>query len=120
MIDTGFNGNFDTGVETVRLPRVNQLMLPRDGGFGGAAPGAPFNHDADHDGINDSYGNGTFSTPPLIEAADTAPFFHTNASSTIEAAIRFYTTDAFKNSAAGNGSAIALTDLEIANIGKFL
>jgi hypothetical protein len=119
-VAAGFNRNFDTGVETVRVARVDELLIPRDGGFGGAAPGAPFNHDADNDGINDSYGNGTFSAPPLIEAADTGPFFHTNAFETIEDAITFYTTSAFGSSVAGGGTPIALTATEIANIGKFL
>jgi cytochrome c peroxidase len=116
----GFNRNFDTGVETVRVADLNTLGISHDGGFGGGAPGAPFNHDADHDGVNDSFGNGTFSTPPLIEAADTGPFFHTNAFATIEDAITFYTTPAFANSPAGGGTAIALTPTEIANIGKLL
>jgi hypothetical protein len=114
----GVNRNFDTGVERARPAGL--AGLPHDGGFGAAAAGAPFNHDADGDGVLDSYGNGTFNTPPLIEAADTAPFFHNNAAETIEDAVRFYTSDAFKFSAAGNGNAIALTEQEIANIGKLL
>lgn len=116
----GFNRNFDTGIETVRIADLNTLGIPHDGGFGGAAPGVPFNHDSDGNGINDSYGNGTFSTPPLVEAADSGPFFHTNAFETIEEAITFYTTSAFGNSAAGGGTPIALTATEITNIGKFL
>lgn len=119
-VAAGFNRNFDTGVETVRVPDLNAQGIPHDGGFGGGAPGAPFNHDADRDGINDSFGNGTFSTPSLIEAADTAPFFHTNAFDTIEDAITFYTTAAFANSPAGGGNAITLSATEIANLGKFL
>lgn len=116
----GFNRNFDTGIETVRLAELNTQNIPHDGGFGGGAAGAPFNHDSDHDGTNDSYGNGTFSTPPLIEAADTAPFFHSNSHATIEDAVAFYTTTAFANSAAGGGAAIALSADEIANIAKLL
>lgn len=116
----GFNRNFDTGVESARLAVLDMQSIPHDGGFGGAAPGAPFNHDSDRDGINDSYGNGTFSTPPLIEAADTGPFFHTNAFVTIEDAIAFYTTSAFANSPAGGGNPIALSAADITNIGKFL
>lgn len=116
----GFNRNFNTGIETVRIPRVDQLNIPHDGGFGGGAPGAPFNHDSNGDGILDSFGNGTFSPPPLIEAADTGPFFHTNAFTVIEDAIRFYTTANFANSANGGGTPIPLTDTDIANVGKFL
>jgi cytochrome c peroxidase len=119
-VAAGFNRNFDTGVERVRIGELNTLLIPRDGGFGAGAPNAPFNHDADGDGIADSFGNGTFNTPPLIEAADTGPFFHTNAFNTIEQAITFYTTPAFGSSPAGAGAPIALSALEIANMGKLL
>jgi cytochrome c peroxidase len=119
-VGAGFNRNFDTGVEVARISDLNAMGIPHDGGFGGAAPGAPFNHDANGDGIDDSFGNGTFSTPPLIEAPDTGPFFHTNAFDDIEAAITFYTTSAFANSVAGGGNAIPITSTDIQNIGKFL
>ena len=116
----GFNRNFDTGIEAVRIAQLDTLGIPRDGGFGGAAPGDPFNHDSNSDMVNDSFGNGTFSTPPLIEAADTGPFFHTNAFETIEDAVEFYTTPAFANSVAGGGVAIPFDATDIANVGKFL
>jgi len=119
-VASGTNFNFDTGVERARLSVLDSMNIPRDGGFGAAAQGAPFNHDANGDGTLDSFGDGRFNTPPLIEAADTAPFFHENGAATIEDATRFYTTDAFKNSLAGGGNAIALTEQEITDIGKFL
>jgi cytochrome c peroxidase len=99
----GVNRNFDTGIEHARVAALDDPSgpkIPRDGGFGGQGLPA-FNHDADGDGILDSYGNGTFNTPPLIEAADTGPFFHTNAFNTIEDAVTFYTTATFANSPAG-------------------
>ena len=37
-------------------------------------------------------GDEMFSPPPLIEAADTGPFFHTNSIFDIESGVRFYTT----------------------------
>jgi hypothetical protein len=43
----GFNRNFSTGVETVRVAELDVLGIPSDGGFGGGAPGAPFDFDAD-------------------------------------------------------------------------
>ena len=57
-----------------------------------------------------------FNVAPLIEAADTPPFFHNNARNTIEEAATFYTTDALNNSVGGqllrlidtNGVGIAL------------
>ena len=118
-VAAGFNRNFNTGVERSRVADLNTQNIPFDGGFGG--PGVTsFNFDASGDGILDSYGNGTFNTPPLIEAADTGPFFHTNAFTTIEAAITFYTTSSFATSPAGAGSAIVLSAADIANLGRFL
>lgn len=118
-VAAGFNRNFNTGVERARVADLNTQGIPFDGGFGG--PGVTsFNFDADGDGILDSYGNGTFNTPPLIEAADTGPFFHTNAFTTIESAITFYTTSAFSTSPAGAGGAIVLSATDIANLGRFL
>ncbi|HET9489028.1 MAG TPA: hypothetical protein VFR64_04640 [Methylomirabilota bacterium] len=102
----GINRNFDTGVETLSLATV-----PRDGGLG-----TEFNA-----AIN-AFGDGTFNTPPLVEAADTGPFFHNNAVDTIEEAVAFYTTPAFGNSPSGafTGGAIDLSTSEIEAIAVFL
>jgi len=68
--------------------------------------------------------------PPLIEAADTGPFFHTATSivgasahnvvtaTTIEEAVAFYTSPAFRN--APDGFPIALSAADIDNVGRFL
>jgi len=117
-VAAAFNRNFDTGVERLRIDSLNTLGIPFDGGFGGQGL-ASFNFDADKDGILDSFGNGTFNTPPLIEAADTGPFFHTNAFDAIEDAVAFYNTTAFTQSPVGN-PAPNLTTTEIANLGRFL
>jgi hypothetical protein len=117
-VANGANFNFDTGVERARVSNLNSQAIPFDGGFGGANLGTP-NFDSNRDGANESFGNGRFNTPPLIEAADTGPFFHTNASQTIEDAVRFYTTPAFTNSPTGNPP-IVLDATQIARIGKFL
>jgi mono/diheme cytochrome c family protein len=115
----GGNRNFNTGVESSRNPALAQF--PHDGGFL-ALPANP-------DG---SFGNGTFNTPPLIEAADTGPFFHTAVSitgasahntdtaTTIEEAIAFYDSPAFNNSPSGRVAPIDLTADDIDNIGRFL
>lgn len=115
----GFNRNFNTGVERARLSALDAEDIPFDGGFGGA--GLPsFDFDANGDGALDAYGNGGFNTPPLIEAADTGPFFHTNAFESIEDAIAFYDSDAFNESPAGAFGQIRLSSAEIANLGRFL
>jgi cytochrome c peroxidase len=116
---SGINQNFNTGVETVRLGILDVQGIPFDGGFGGQGL-ASFNFDANGDGTNDSFGNGAFNTPPLVEAADTGPFFHTNAFDTIEEAVAFYRTAAFTSSPAGAIGAINMTNTEVANIGRFL
>jgi cytochrome c peroxidase len=65
-------------------------------------------------------GDGRFNSPSLIEAADTPPFFHNNIAATIEDAVRFYTTAAFRDSADGGNRAFVLSDTQIEQIGAFL
>jgi hypothetical protein len=88
IITTTENGNFPLGVEN--LPdNPMDLIAPgvrrRDAGFL-KAPNP-----------NGGFGNDRFNTPPVIEAADTGPFFHNNSVATIEGAVAFYNSDAFKN-----------------------
>ena len=78
------NMNFDTGVENLPdqpADLTGERVLPDDG-FGRP-------------------GDGTFNTTPLVDAADTGPFFHNNAIETIEGAVAFYNGEAFNNSVAG-------------------
>jgi hypothetical protein len=108
--DTG-NANFDTGVENLpdRPAVLTGEQVPRDDGFG-------------------TPGNGTFNTPPLVEAADTGPFFHSNAIDTIEGAVAFYDGEAFNNSPAGRflasidpeGKGIELDGTQIVAVAAFL
>ena len=100
--DDVFNNNFDTG--TRRLGTG-----PAEGGFG-----------QDHQDGVPGFGNGTTNTPSLIEAADTAPFFHNNSAATLEASIRFYTTPTFANSPSGSRGVFVLNDAAIADIAAFL
>jgi len=103
------NLNFNTGVEDFPDIRgdLSGEPIPPDDGFGRP-------------------GNGEFNTPPLVEAADTGPFFHNNLFETIEGAVAFYNTDAFNNSPAGQlltqatGSGINLNVIEIVYVGGFL
>jgi cytochrome c peroxidase len=86
------NANFDIGVSNQpdKPADLAGQLNPPDGGFG-RAPGGP----------GGGFGNGTFSTPPLVEAADTGPYFHDNSVATLEGAIGFYNGPAFQNSPGG-------------------
>ncbi len=103
------NLNFDTGAENLpdQPADLTGEKNPPDDGFG-------------------SPGNGEFNTPPLVEAADTGPFFHNNSVETIEGAVAFYNGDAFTNSAAGQlligatGSAINLDATQVVAVAAFL
>jgi hypothetical protein len=115
----GGNRNFNTGVESAR--NTGLATFPRDGGF----LATPQNADG-------SFGNGTFNTTPLVEAADTGPFFHTDTTisgasahnvataTTIEEAIAFYDSPAFNNSPSGLVGPINITATQIDDIGRFL
>jgi hypothetical protein len=104
----GVNANFDTHIEERRMS-----TCPGDTNPGRCAaqsvqlvPGA--NHDGGlglnpHVSGDGRWGDGTFSTPPLIEAADTAPFFHDNRDTALENAIGFYRQPVFLDSPACNG-----------------
>ena len=92
FIDTHKNRNFDTNTRIAPAGQIGTFAgLPFfDAGFGGQGLTQP-NFDALGLGFNNSLGNGTFSPPPLVEAADTAPFFHNNQfGSEIEDAVFFY------------------------------
>ena len=103
------NLNFNTGVENLPNRPKNQdgEPVPTDDGF-------------------DTPGDGTFNTPSLIEAADTGPFFHNNSVETLEEAIAFYNSDAFRFSMAGQsikaetGSAIKLDATQVLEVAAFL
>ena len=107
----GNNANFNTGVEDLpdQPARLTGEKVPRDDGLGRP-------------------GDGTFNTPPLVEAADTGPFFHNNAIETIEGAVAFYNGQAFNNSPSGkflastdpNGVGIRLDATQVVAVAAFL
>ncbi len=143
------NANFATGVnDAENLPGdvLDPENNPRDGGFGliphdGVTPlpqigNVPCANPRGGFGVVTLPGGALppglceedFNAAPLIEAADTPPFFHNNARNTIEEAATFYTTDALNNSVGGqllrlldtNGVGIALDATQIAAVGSFL
>jgi cytochrome c peroxidase len=114
----GLNFNFNTGVEAFLRNRIGASpSRPPDGGFG-TDPKGGFNNVASADG---SFGNGTFNTTGLVEAADTPPFFHNSIVDTIEAAVDFYNSPEFQSSPAGIFlGGIDLLDFEVNQIAAFL
>jgi cytochrome c peroxidase len=113
-VTTLVNASQPTGVDAVRNPAL--AGFPRDGGdafFPNQSPPDPM-------------GNNLFNAPPLIEAADTGPFFHTDtqvigavsentpSAQTIEQAVAFYTSPAFTT------IPIPANATDVANIGRFL
>lgn len=105
------NANFNTGVENLpdHPARPTPERMPPDDGLG-------------------TPGDGTFNTPPLVEAADTGPFFHNNAVETIEGAVAFYNGEAFNTSPAGRflasrdprGVGIRLDATQVVAVAAFL
>ncbi len=103
------NLNFNTGVEDLpdQPADLTGERVPPDDGLG-------------------TPGDGTFNTPPAVEAADTGPFFHNNSVETIEGAVAFYNGDAFNNSPAGQlitgatGSGINLDATQTEEVAAFL
>lgn len=79
----GQNRNFNTNVEDAVHPAQALQTFPHDGGFG---------QTANPDG---TFGNRSFNTAPVVEAADTAPFFHNNLSDTLEDVVAFYAGPVF-------------------------
>ena len=136
--DTGKNRNFQNGVEA--SGSANQLQHGMfgdigtfDGGFGGVDLASP-NFSTGGFGVLNSFGDGTFSPPPLIEAADTGPFFHnafrfqSRFPDDIDEAVNFYRipNDSFGKSQGGKflearfGSPLVLTGDDAGRISRFL
>jgi len=94
--------NMAAPVNVSETPLALSLHLPRDGGFGTlATPLGGFGNFAD-------VPSGTapveeFNSPSLVEAADTAPFFHNHTVPDLESAVAFYGSDAFINSPSSIG-----------------
>jgi hypothetical protein len=61
------------------------------------------------------YGNGSMNSASLVEAADTAPFFHNNSANSIEDAVRFYTTTTFSDD-----DPFQLDDTQVQRLAAFL
>ena len=135
---SGKNTNFANGIEIFSDDSLNRPTFAgvalRDGGFGGQNLATPNAAVLDSSPELNGFGDESFNTPSLIEAADTGPFFHHNSSGDqnnpsagLPPAIGFYIDDAFTNSPAAQalrdefeGTDITLEGLDFTNLQSFL
>lgn len=114
------NFNFNTGVEQALQNQIGPTgdpLRPPDGGFG-TDPEGGFTNISNSDG---SFGNGTFNTPPLVEAAAKGVFFHNGLVDTIEEAVDFYNSQEFQDSPSGGFlGGIDLLSFEVEQVAAFL
>jgi hypothetical protein len=87
----GLGSNFAIGIED--MPNAPHKL---------EEPSAPFDAGLGQTAGDQGFGDYSFNTPALVEAADTAPFFHNNSIPTIEGAVAFYTGPAFHNATGMN------------------
>jgi hypothetical protein len=119
----GFNIGASTNVN--ETPLALSLGLPRDGGFGQIP--TIFGSFGNTDDLPPPFGHlelEEFNSPPLVESADTGPFFHNHTVATLEGAVAFYGTTAFKNSVFARAVPIDISgdayDSEVQAIAAFL
>jgi cytochrome c peroxidase len=105
----GQNRNFNTNVEDAPLPARGVQNFPRDGGFGST----PANSDA-------TFGNRTFNTPPVVEAAESAPFFHNNLAKTLDDVVNFYNGPVFNNPQRPAGAQFKFTQPQLDQLVAFM
>ncbi len=103
------NHNYDIGIEDVPNPARQVHDFPFDGGLGKLL------------NSEGTYGDGTFNTPPLVEAGDTAPYFHNNLIGGLEDAVAYFSGPDFNASpAASVVGGISLTPTESDQVAAFL
>ena len=94
--------NMAAPINVSETPLALSLHLPRDGGFGTlATPLGGFGNFADTP--IGALPVEEFNSPSLVEAADTAPFFHNHTVPDLESAVAFYGSDAFMHSPSSIG-----------------
>jgi cytochrome c peroxidase len=107
----GFNIAAATG--TNDMPQALALGLPRDGGFGQVP--TVFGSFGNTEDLPPEFGSlhleiEEFNSPPVVESADTGPFFHHHGSPDLESAVAFYGSEAFKGSVMAGAMPVNLKD----------
>jgi cytochrome c peroxidase len=120
----GFNMTAETNVNEIAL--ALSLALPRDGGFGQSPTVfGSLGNTLDIPGLGHLELEG-FNSPPVVESADTGPFFHNHTVADLESSVAFYGTPAFQASIFGTPPVIPVTispdpnDPEVQAIAAFL
>jgi cytochrome c peroxidase len=106
-------------------PLALALALPRDGGFGQIP--TVFGSFGNTDDLPPPFGHfelEEFNSPPLVESADSGPFFHNHTVKDLESAVAFYGTQAFQTSIGNGGVPVSISadpnDPEVQAISAFL
>jgi cytochrome c peroxidase len=118
----GFNATLATNVN--EIPLALALGLPRDGGFGQIPTNfGSFGNTVDLPGLP-HFDLEEFNSPPVVESADTGPFFHNHTAKTLEEAVAFYGTRAFQVSIPAGREPVTISadpnDSEVQAIAAFL
>jgi hypothetical protein len=105
-------------------PLALALGLPRDGGFGQIPTNfGSFGNTEDLPGFP-HFDLEEFNSPPVVESADTGPFFHNHTAKTLEEAVAFYGTQPFQISIPAIRVPVTISadpnDSEVQAIGAFL
>ncbi|HYN21282.1 MAG TPA: hypothetical protein VE078_10010 [Thermoanaerobaculia bacterium] len=118
----GTNRNFDIGVGRLPNHPADLILpgnLPPDGGFGTTPSFDPITNA--FRGFGNVNNDIRFNTQAGVESVDTPPFFHNNAVFTIEEAVGYYNSQAFKKSQSGIALPnLAMETTEVENIAAFL
>jgi len=119
----GFNIGLMTNAN--ETPLALALGLPRDGGFGQVL--TTFGSFGNTDDFPPPLGHlefEEFNSPPVVESADTGPFFHNHTVTDLESAVAFYGTPAFQNSLVNAAIPVSISadpdDPEVQAIAAFL
>jgi hypothetical protein len=123
----GSPGGFNIAAPTNanEIPLALTLGLPRDGGFGQLP--TIFGSFGNTEDLPPPFGHleiEEFNSPPVVESADTAPFFHNHTVPDLESSIAFYGTQAFKDSLQARATPVEISadpaDPDVRAIAAFL
>ena len=121
------NSNLSPNAPICRGLALNPpLAIPGDGGFGKTSQFfdtiacGTGNIQTSLFSDQNQQSRGFFNTVSLLEAADTAPYFHDNSAETLEDAIRFYSSDPFNVSDGAIGRAFDFGLTGVNDLGAFL